>query len=108
MASHDMAEVESLCDRIAILKEGKIAFSGITDKLTNETKEKCRIHVKTERPLQNAQYEQGYWVVASENIGDSLYELLKVCKETHNKVLDVKIERTTLEQGFMDIVREGK
>jgi len=28
MASHDMAEVESLSDRIVILKNGKIAFVG--------------------------------------------------------------------------------
>lgn len=28
MASHDMAEIENLCDRIAILKDGEIAFIG--------------------------------------------------------------------------------
>lgn len=112
MASHDMAEVESLCDRIAILKDGKIAFTGTTVELTSEITEQCRIHIKTERPLQNAGqnagYEQGYWVFTSANIGDTLYELLKVCKQTQNTVLDVKIERATLEQKFMDIAREGK
>jgi ABC-2 type transport system ATP-binding protein len=108
MASHDMAEVESLCDRIAILKDGKIAFTGTITELTREMGEQCRIHIKTERPLQNADNEQGYWVFTSTNIGDTLYELLGICKQTQNTVLDLKIERATLEQRFMDIARENK
>jgi ABC-type multidrug transport system, ATPase component len=108
MASHDMAEVESLCDRIAILKDGKIAFIGTTSEITSESGKQCRIFIKTESPLQNADYEQGYWAFASENIGDTLLELLQICKQTQNKVLDIKIERSTLEQRFMDIAREGK
>lgn len=108
MASHDMAEVESLCDRIAILKDGKIAFNGTTDELTSEMGDQCRIHIKTQNPLQNAEYEQGYWIFTCENIGDALLELLEMCKQTQNTVLDVKIERATLEQRFMDIAREGK
>ena len=108
MASHDMAEVESLCDRIAILKDGKIAFTGTPTELTSKIGEQCRIHIKTERPLENADYEQGYSVFISANIGDTLYELLQICKQTQNTVLDIKIERATLEQRFMDITREGK
>jgi ABC-2 type transport system ATP-binding protein len=108
MASHDMAEVENLCDRIAILKDGKIAFTGTLIELISEMGEQCRIHIKTERPLQNADYEQEYWVFTSSNIGDTLLELLEICQQTQNKVLDVKIERASLEQRFMDIAREGK
>jgi len=43
LASHDMAEVESLCDRLAILKSGNIVFCGspseLTDKLGHGTLE---------------------------------------------------------------------
>jgi ABC-2 type transport system ATP-binding protein len=108
LASHDMAEVESLCDRIAILKDGKIAFMGTISELTSKIGEQCRIHIKTERPLQNAACEQGYFVFTTANIGDTLLELLESCKQTKNTVLDVKVERATLEQRFMDIAREEK
>ena len=108
MASHDMAEVESLCDRIAILKDGKIIFIGTTTELTSEMEGQSRIYIKTERPLQNADHEQGYSVFTSTNIGDTLLELLEICKQTQNSVVDIKIERATLEQRFMDIVREGE
>jgi len=106
MASHDMAEVESLCDRIAILNNGKIAFSGTINELTNEMGEQCLIRIKTERPLQTVDCEQEYAVFTTQNIGDTLLELLEICKETQNTVIDIKIERATLEKRFMDIARE--
>lgn len=108
MASHDMAEVESLCDRIAILKEGKIAFIGTINELTNEIGRQYRIYIKTEKPLKADDYEQEYSVFLSEDIGDTLLELLEICRQTENTVLDIRIERATLEQRFMDIAREGK
>ncbi|MBK5244179.1 MAG: ABC transporter ATP-binding protein [Eubacteriaceae bacterium] len=107
MASHDMAEVESLCDRIAILNKGKIAFTGTINELTNEMGEQCLIHIKTERPLQTADCEQDYAVFTTQNIGDTLLELLEICKETQNTVIDIKIERATLEKRFMDIAKES-
>lgn len=108
MASHDMAEVESLCDRIAILKDGKIAFTGTTTELTSEIGAQCRIYIKAERPLQNADYEKGYSIFTCDNIENTLLELLEICKQTQNIVYDIKIERATLEQRFMDIAREAK
>ncbi|WIV11581.1 ABC transporter ATP-binding protein [Proteiniborus sp. MB09-C3] len=108
IASHDMAEVESLCDKIAIIKNGKIAFTGTINELTSEIGRQYKIHIKTERPLKADEYEQGYSLFISENIGDTLLELLEACKKTQNTVLDVKIEGVTLEQRFMDIAREGK
>ena len=36
MTSHDMAEVETLCDRIAILNNGKIVFCGTASELTDK------------------------------------------------------------------------
>lgn len=106
LASHDMAEVESLCDRIAILKEGKIAFVGTTNELISRTQEYCKIYIKAEKSIENADLKEGYSVFQSTNIGDTLLQLLQMCKESHNKVLDVRIERSTLEESFIDIARE--
>lgn len=106
LASHDMAEVENLCDRIAILKGGKIAFMGTTNELTGRTQEHCKIYIKTEIPIENTDLKQGYSLFQSTNIGETLLQLLQMCKENHNEVLDVKIERSTLEESFIDIARE--
>lgn len=116
IASHDMSEVESLCDRIAIIKAGEIAFIGTVQELTDKVENQSRICIKTLDPFilqtfKNCSYEgtnQEYSMFTASNIGDALLELLQAAKEMQNIVLDVRIERATLEQGFMDIAKEGK
>ncbi|MFZ7121343.1 MAG: ABC transporter ATP-binding protein [Eubacteriaceae bacterium] len=114
LASHDMAEVESLCDRIAILKEGSIAFMGTPRELTTQISTESKIHVKLIQEykvlsLQNSSYkgiERGYHVFITSNIGEALLELLALLKKSENIVLDIRIEHTSLEQSFMDISKE--
>lgn len=108
IASHDMAEVESLCDRIAILKDGKIVYLGSPTELTREIEGESRVHLKTERPLSGIDYDNGYAVFSTTNIGESLLRWLEHCKSTENAIVDIKIEKATLEQRFMEIAREGK
>lgn len=48
LASHDMAEVENLCDRIAILSEGKIAFIGTVEQLGETVGKHYNITIQTE------------------------------------------------------------
>lgn len=116
MASHDMAEVESLCDRIAILKNGKIAFLGTAGDLTAKASARAQIYLKMSAiPVTNdfsaCSYEgekQGYSLFTAENLSDALLELLTTAKERQIDISDVKIERGNLEQSFMDIAREDQ
>lgn len=116
LASHDMAEVESLCDRIAILKNGKIAFCGTANELTVEAGDQSNIYIKTTSTLGKINLnesefkgeEHGYYIFTTKNISDALLELLTVIKQNKKSVLDIKIERPTLEKKFMDIAKEGK
>ena len=48
LASHDMAEVETLCDRIAILNNGNIVFCGTASELTDRVGRKYFIHIRTQ------------------------------------------------------------
>ncbi len=96
MASHDMAEVESLCDRIAILKDGKLAFMGTAGELTAHIGVSCTIHIKTEK---------GVNTFTSDNITETLLTELSRYKQEHITVLDVKVEKATLEERFIAIAR---
>ena len=95
-ASHDMAEVENLCDRIAILNNGNIAFCGTATELTDKIGEKYFIHIKT---------QQGNSTFETDNIEDSLITLLGELKQNEIHVLDIKVDRGTLEQHFMEMTR---
>lgn len=98
LASHDMAEVESLCDRIAILNDGNIVFLGTVAELTAKIGKRYTLHIKT---------EQGDESFESDNIGDTMLTLLEDFKQRGIVVLDIKIDRGTLEQHFIDIARRN-
>ncbi len=94
LASHDMAEVETLCDRIAILNDGRVAFCGTPEELTDKIGEKYFIHIKTRR---------GSETLETGNIEDTLLSVLGELKRQGVKVLDIKVDRGTLEQHFIEM-----
>ncbi len=96
LASHDMAEVENLCDRIAILNNGNIAFCGTATELADKIGEKYFIHIKT---------RQGNSVFETDNIEDTLISLLNELKQKEIHILDIKVDRGTLEQHFIEMER---
>lgn len=96
LASHDMAEVESLCDRIAILNDGNIVFLGTVAELTANIGKRYTLHIKT---------DQGDKKYESDDIGDTMLTLLEDFRQRGIAVLDIKIDRGTLEQHFIDIAR---
>lgn len=96
LASHDMAEVETLCDRIAILNNGNIAFCGTASELTDTLGEKYFIHIKT---------QQGNRTFETDNIEDTLISLLNDLKQKEIHILDIKVDRGTLEQHFIEMAR---
>lgn len=97
LASHDMAEVESLCDRIAILNEGKIAFCGTATELSEKIGKKYFIQIKT---------IQGTQTIETDNIETSLIQMLTEIKSKGQKVLDIKVDSGTLEQHFMEMAKK--
>ena len=99
LASHDMAEVENLCDRIAILNNGNIAFSGTAAELTDKIGEKYIIQIKT---------QQGNSTFETDNVEDTLISLLNDLKQKEIHILDIKVDRGTLEQHFIEMARGGK
>ena len=96
LASHDMTEVENLCDRIAILSGGKIAFIGTVEQLGKTIGKHYNITIQTENGMKK--YE-------SENIGDSLLALLMQYKEKGETIVDIQIDRGSLEQHFIKIAK---
>lgn len=92
LASHDMAEVENLCDRIAILNHGTIAFCGTAAELTDTIGEKYFIHIKT---------QQGMRTFETDHLEDTLISLLHEWKQKEIHILDMKVDRGTLEQHFI-------
>lgn len=100
LASHDMAEVETLCDEIAILNSGNIVFSGTVSELTEQVGRHYNIEIQSNR---------GTECFESEQIADTLLILLEQYKKNGILVEDIKINRGTFEQHFIEMAgrKEG-
>jgi ABC-2 type transport system ATP-binding protein len=116
LASHDMSEVEELADRVAILLMGKIVASGTPNEIITSGDSKVRIHVKTQKDyLSDLSLEQvqimkdteGYRVFDTEDIEGTINKIMNHIKAKGDKLLDLRVERPSLEDRFINITRNG-
>lgn len=84
LSSHILAEAESLCDRVSIIRKGKIVQTGTLDEMRHLTR--TSIHVHTARPVVGLEGRAGVhdlatdaegatFEVDAEHLGDVLTEL---------------------------------
>ena len=86
ICSHLLADVQDVCDRIAILYQGELTEQGRVDQL-------LKVGGETE-------------IRASNLSAEAQEEIRKVIEKHGSEVISVENPRTTLEQLFLDIVRE--
>jgi ABC superfamily ATP binding cassette transporter, ABC protein len=80
------------------LNSGKIVFCGTPSELTEKLGRKYFIHLKT---------QEGEYTYETDTIEDSLISLLEECKQKNIQILDIKVDRGTLEQHFIEMARRG-
>lgn len=110
-ASHDLYEVESLADRIAILNEGKLYYLGSVDGLKSEHPTEIRIRVRFETPRDPARLSRelgvsvtrkGDWIQLICQRDDKV-RILRSLEKGGRKLADIHIHETTLEEIYRAI-----
>ena len=113
LATHDMQEVENLCDHIVILKDGYIAFDGTKEDLesTNST-QTIRLKMKQVNKstafkyVNIGQYHQGWQSFTSKDVVKGMHEILNFVHDSNYIATDIQIDHDTIETRFLDIARE--
>jgi len=117
LATHDMAEAESLCDRIAIIIKGRIASCGTPAQITSAGQSETRITLRTKRncllPGRDMGYahflkqteEYGVWLCR--DTAEAVMELLKEVQKSGDSVEDLRVERPSLEERFLELIEGG-
>jgi len=118
LATHDMAEAETLCDRIAILINGRLATLGTPEQVTAAGRGQTRITLRTRRGsllkqggIRLATYlheTEGFAQWLCEDTASAVMELLGAAIEADDPVEDLRVERPSLEERFLEIVEGGK
>lgn len=110
LTTHYLEEAEQLCDRVGILREGKLVQEGNTFELVRGlTKRKVTLKLKTETPIHHPDIiggdGHGSWeflVSSQKGVGELLSELALPA----TALLDVKIEEGDLEDVFRYVLGE--
>ncbi|RKP46726.1 ABC transporter ATP-binding protein [Cohnella endophytica] len=110
-STHVLTEVEKLCDRVAIIREGKLVNVATVEEITAKGGHRIEAKFQAEGDLREAygllrldpeaQFSQGHHVF---HIGESLQETLKLLAD--KPLADLNIRRPTLEERFMDEYRK--
>lgn len=122
LATHDMAEAETLCNRIAILVHGKIVVCGTPESITATSamanKQSRRIRLCTEKgsllpgfSIGDATFigeKDGYIEWACKNVASGVIHILETVQERGDIVEDLRIERPSLEERFLELAEGGQ
>jgi ABC-2 type transport system ATP-binding protein len=113
LSSHDMAEVEKLANRVAILLRGKIAAQGSPRELTARGAGYTKITIQTEHATLSEAVElpavtqksahDGYDIYYSADPAETIMAMLAYIKAHEDALIDLRVERPSLEERFLEI-----
>lgn len=93
LSTHDLAEVRELCDRLILLRDGRIAFDGTPETFADSAEIPGTIRIRTTAGTES--------FPADGDLGAALLALLPDFQEKGLPVLDIQVERGTMEEQFM-------
>lgn len=118
LASHDMAEVEEMADHIAILLKGKIVATGTPLEITASGKGLSKISVRTEKnclagmgeafpDVAQSLFKEEYAIYYTTNPGATVSALIAYIAAQSDPLVDLRIERPSLEDRFLELTQIG-
>ncbi|MCS6830613.1 MAG: ABC transporter ATP-binding protein [Armatimonadota bacterium] len=113
LSSHHLGEVELICDRVAIIHQGRLLAFGAPDELTQQTDryviiaEKVNADVeRTLRSLCSNVRRDGFQVVAVTH-QEQVYEVTHLLAKAQAHLISLVQQRETLEEAFLRIVQSA-
>jgi ABC-2 type transport system ATP-binding protein len=119
ITTHYIEEAEKLCDRVAIVDEGRIVAMGTPEEIRSRTVGHARVEVRCEQPLPDSARQQlPQWpdadapvvsadgrtvTVAARRPARTLVELVRWIDQLGIEVEDVQLKRPSLEDVFIEL-----
>ena len=116
LTTHYIEEAERLCDRVAIMDEGRIVAMGSPRELQQKSREQSRIQIVTTQPLDKSQLPAWPDAVQTTLDGDArnltvystrpartLFEIMRWLDQQGIPLEDVHLKRPTLEDVFVEL-----
>ncbi|ELZ24131.1 ABC transporter [Halosimplex carlsbadense 2-9-1] len=100
-SAHNLYHVESICDRVAIMNEGRIVAKGDLDELQAEYGQ-TEYHVYTTVEVPESARDNGYHRRVVESM-DAVDETREAAQAAGGEVVDIRTEESSLEEVFLNV-----
>jgi ABC-2 type transport system ATP-binding protein len=123
LSSHHLNEIETLCDRIAILKDGEIIALGTVDELKNRFLKHKEVRIesspgnyeklvpilqkKFKKDIESCDIRGGELIILCEDPKDFLNNLVATIEQEKEKIIELKLVKPSLDQVFITL-NKGK
>jgi len=121
LSSHHLHELDSLCTRIAILKDGKMADLDTPDKLKMKYNKEQEIMIESypgayeklmedlkKRDVTNLEQEGTYLIVKTQEPEKIITDVLGLMKKHKETLIDIKLNKPNLDDVFVSIYGSGE
>lgn len=116
LTTHYIEEAERLCDRVAIMDEGKIIAFGTPQEIQAQTLGHSRIEMRCEKPLPEKNIpvwtdsektvvseDRRSLTVVSSHPARTIVDIVKWIDQEGNELADIHLERPSLEDVFIEL-----
>jgi ABC-2 type transport system ATP-binding protein len=121
LTTHDISDIEALCDRVVMLDEGNIIYDGSLEKLRSQWGDEKEIHFQFSSPVSLSQLAslvpdngvvwtegngRNVWTAKLPNEEIIISTLIAKVVQTY-KIKDIKIDEVSTEEIIRNIYEEG-
>jgi ABC-2 type transport system ATP-binding protein len=118
ITTHYIEEAERLCDRVAIIDEGRIVAIGSPEEIRSRTQGQARVEVRCERPVPGGASDLPQWpdadapvisadrhgvVVTTRRPARTIVDLVRWIDALGIELADVQLKRPSLEDVFIEL-----
>lgn len=114
LSTHDLEEAHRLCDRIAIIDNGRIIAAATPADLIAGSRSSPSVLVRTSRPLEESRLKSlpgvtscrqkdGGWLLGTFDVNETIIGLVRAAEQGRNELLDLRVVRPSLEDVFLSL-----
>jgi len=111
-ASHNLFEIEEMCDRIALINNGKIILQGTPDILKKDYWDHTKILISVDKAkafegFKNLSFKENKIEIKTRNVKETLSEIMDIIKNNDIEIYDIKTVKPSLEEIFMEKIKNA-
>ena len=111
--THNLFEMEEMCDRIALLNKGKIILQGKPDEIKKNYWDYEKIMVVSDKPnafkdVQRVEIKEDVVIIETRDTKNTFLEILKIIQQKNVDIKDIKTLKPSLEEITMKVIKNAR